>query len=42
LTGAPRPALVTAAGGVSEREQDINTATNNATNAARPPLDLGI
>jgi hypothetical protein len=37
-TGAPRPALATAAGGVSVREQDTNMATNSATSAARPLL----
>ncbi len=42
LTGAPRPALVTAAGGVSDREQDIKMATNSATNAARPLLATGV
>ncbi len=36
LTGAPRPALVmAAAGGVSGREQDINTTTSSAANATR-------
>ena len=35
-TGAPRPALVNWAGGVSAREHDINMATNSAASAARP------
>ena len=35
-TGAPRPALVNSAGGVSAREHDINMATNSAASAARP------
>ena len=34
-TGAPRPALVTAAGGVSAREQDITIAMNAATSATQ-------
>ena len=35
-TGAPRPALVNATGGVSAREHDINMATDSAASAARP------
>src|SRR5688572_23056234 len=41
LTGAPRPALVTCAGGVSGREHDINMATDSAANAARPTFARG-
>jgi hypothetical protein len=42
FTGAPRPALVTTAGGVWGPEQDINNVTNNATNAVRPPIETSI
>ncbi len=36
VSGAPRPALVNWAGGVSAREHDINVARNGTTSAARP------
>jgi len=38
-TGAPRPALVNAAGGVPAREHAINTATHNPASAAQPILE---